>query len=337
VFVKLQSNRVPRRALLVISCLVLLLLVVSPGATHPAPQKSSADAQATSAAAPETRKFTVTVIGPNYGFISGLTRDSFAVFEGKSQREISYFKNDDAPISVGLLVDVSGSVRRPTVEAAKRVAMQFIEQSHPENEYFIAEFGRSLRGLTGWTRDARTIAEALGKVGTGNGVKPRPEPKGGTALYDSCVAALETMATGTHLKRVIVLIGDAGGDNESKHSFSDFKRRIRESDVLIYAIGITGDSALNTPDIAGQVITDELTGLSGGRAYFIERDKEAVEVVKRLTVELRHQYEIGFTPTNAARGGKWNKVKIKVTLPDPSLKNIVVRSRDGYFSTTPAP
>ncbi|MCA1566402.1 MAG: VWA domain-containing protein [Acidobacteria bacterium] len=334
---KLQPNRPQGSVLLIISFLALPLLAVSPGAARRSQQKSAAATQATSAAAPEARKFIVTVIGPNGGFISGLTRDSFAVFEGKSQREISYFKSDDVPVSVGLLVDVSGSVRRQTVEAAKRVAMRFIEQSHPENEYFIGEFGRSLRGLTGWTRDPRTIAEALGKVGTANGAKPKPDPQGPTALYDSCVAALGTMASGTHPKRVIVLISDAGGDNESEHSFNDLKRRIRESDVLIYAIGITGDSALGTPDILGQAVTDELTSLSGGRAYFIEREKEAGEAVKRLTVELRHQYEIGFTPTNAARGGKWNKVKIKVTLPDPSLKNIVVRSRDGYFSTTPAP
>jgi Ca-activated chloride channel family protein len=333
--VKLRSNHLQGSALLIISFLALPLLAVSSGAARRSQQKATATPQASPVAAPDMRKFTITVIGPNGGFISGLTRDSFAVFEGKSQREISYFKSDDAPVSVGLLLDVSASVERRAVEAARRVTMKLIEQSHPENEYFIGEFGRSLRELTGWTRDPRMIAEALGKVGTANGAKPKPEPQGPTALYDACVAALETTARATHPKRVIVIIGDAGGDNESKHSFADLKRRIRESDVLIYAIGLTGD--VDMRDIAGQVIMDELTSLSGGRAYFLDREKEAGEAVKRLAVELRHQYVLGFTPLNAARDGKWNKVKIKVTASHPSAKNMIVRSRDGYFSTQPLP
>jgi Ca-activated chloride channel family protein len=334
---KLLSKRAPESALLIVSFLVLPLYAVSSGATNRTQQASTAAAAqaTTTAGAPATRKLTVTVIGPNGGFLAGLTRDSFAVFEGKSQHKINYFDSADAPVSVGVLVDVSGSVRRRTVEAARRVALQFIEQSHPENEYFIGEFGNGLRGLIDWTRDRQAIAEGLSKLATGNGAKQKPEPKGQTPLYDSCVAALEKMASAAHPKRVILLIGDGGGDNDSKHSFADIRRRIRDSDVLMYAININIERNSSIPNIAAQAIFDELTNLSGGRAYFVDNEKDSTEATKRLAMELRHQYVIGFTPADARgeRGGEWKKVKIKLTLPGTSTRNVFIRSREGYVST----
>ncbi len=335
---KLLSNRAPGNALLIVSFLVLPLFAVFPAATSRTQQTSTGVAQETTAAVPATRKLTVTVIGPNGGFMSGLTRDSFAVFEGKSQHEINYFESADAPASVGVLVDVSRSVGRQTVETAKRAAMQFIEQSHPENEYFIAEFGNGLRGLIDWTRDRRALAGGLGKLGTANGAKQKPEPRGLTMLYDSCIAGLEKLARGAHPKRIILLIGDGGGDNNSKHSFLDLKRRLRDSDVLMYAINIAQDRSQPVPDIVGQAIIDELADLSGGKAYFVASEKESAEAVKLVTMELRHQYVLGFTPAKeAGRGGEWKKVKIKLTLPGISTKNISVRSREGYVSTPTPP
>jgi Ca-activated chloride channel family protein len=331
---KLLSNRAPGIALLIVSFLVSPLFAVFSGAANRTQQTSTAVAQATTAATPATRKFTVTVIGPNGGLLSGLTRDSFAVFEGKSQHEINYFEHADAPVSVGVLVDVSGSMTRQTVEAARRAAMQFIEQSHPENEYFVGEFGNGLRGLIDWTRDRQALAEGLSKLGTGNGAKQKPEPKGQTMLYDSCVAALEKLARAPHPKRIILLIGDGGGDNHSKHTFLDLKRRLRDSDVLMYAVNIMQERDQSSLDIAGQAVIDELANLSGGRAYFVDNEKESAGAVKRVAMELRHQYVIGFTPAqDAGRGGEWKKVKIKLTLPGTSTGNIFVRSREGYVST----
>jgi Ca-activated chloride channel family protein len=332
---KLLSHRAPGSALLIISFLALSLPAVSSDAAHRTQQTSNAVAQATRSTSPAARKLTVTVIGANGGFMAGLTRDSFAVFEGKSQHEINYFEHADTPISVGVIVDVSGSVGRQTIEAARRAAMQFVEQSHAENEYFIGEFGNVPRGLVDWTRDRQAIAEGLSKLATGNGAKQKAEPKGQTALYDSCAAALEKMAGATHPKRAILLVGDGGGDNNSKRSFLDLKRRLRDSDVLMYAVNINTVRNLSTVDIASQAIIDELTKVSGGKAYFVDNEKETAEAVKLVAMELRYQYVIGFTPPEDTGRGEWKKVKIKLTLPGTSTRNIVVRSREGYFSTPP--
>lgn len=331
------------RALLINGFLVLPLLlpaVFSSGAANrtPHPLVVNAQQQSASPAADSIQKFTVTVTDDKGRFIAGLTKEEFAIREGKTDHALSYFNTEDAPASVGLLVDVSGSVNRRALEAAKYAAARFIELSHRENEYFVAEFSSGLRGLTDWTRDGGMLMDALNKLATENGMQPKPKPKGLTALNDAGLAVLEKIAHGggAHSKHVLLLISDGGRDNDSKHKFDDLKRKIRESDILIYTIIITTTGDI-FPDFIEQATMDEFTGLSGGRAYWVNNKKELDEVLEQMALELRQQYVIGFKPTNAAGAGKWNKFKIKLTPRDKKLKNLYVRSREGYFSPPASP
>lgn len=286
----------------------------------------------------ETRRFTVTVVDKNGRVVSGLTKDAFAVFEGKTQREISYFNEEEAPASVGIMIDVSRSVNLPNVHASKLITAKFIQRSHPVNEYFIGEFNNRWRELTGWTRDEAVIVGGLRKAATmtkpDGAQPPPPKPYGLTALYDACLAALEKVAQGKHPKRVLLIITDGGADNASKHKFSELKSLIKTSDVLIYALAVSDPG---WPDQIGARELEELTALSGGRAYFVDTGGEVEAVIDRIVLELRHQYVVGFSPTNSAAGGKWNKVKIKVTPHTKGLKSIYVRTREGYFSPTARP
>jgi Ca-activated chloride channel family protein len=156
-----------------------------------------------------------------------------------------------------------------------------------------------------------------------------------TALYDACFAAFGKLATGAHPKRILFIITDGSEDNASTHKFSELQNLIRSSDVLIYAVCLT---TFSSPAAWQQEKIHELTALSGGWSYFPSKGKEVEEVVDHMALELRRQYVVGFTPTNAAQSGKWNKVKIKIT-PRVKIKNPFVRSREGYFSPviTPAP
>ena len=330
---KLLSRTSVYRTSFSIGFFVFPLLVVSSGATNPAQQVPAVNAPGTSPATHATQKFTVTVTDSKGHFISGLTKEEFAVREGKTDQALSYFNAEDTPASVGLLVDVSGSVEGRTLEAAKYTAARFIELSNQKNEYFVAEFSSRLQWLTDWTRDGRTISDALHKLATENGAQPKPKPKGPTALNDVSIAVLERMAGGgAHSKRVLLIISDGGMDNKSKHTFKDLKRKIRESDVLVYSIIIIASPNGSGFFLMGEETMDELAMLSGGWAYYVHNKNELNEALERLALELRQQYVIGFEPTNALPGGKWNKVKIKVTPRNPALKNLFVRSREGYFS-----
>jgi Ca-activated chloride channel family protein len=334
-----------RRAFLIFPLFILPLLLVAPsppGAADAARQISERQIQeATAQTSPGDAgglKFTVTVTGAKGGFITGLTRDDFSVWEGKTRREINYFYGEETPASVGVLIDVSGSVRPRTLADAKYAVTKFVELGHPANEYSLGEFNHGRRALTGWTRDAQQVLRGLDKLAVRpDAPQPKPKPGGQTAFYDACAAALDGFAGRPHPKYVLLLITDAE-DNSSRHTFTQLRRKVQESNVQIYGLGLSERNGVEVGlSVTGQAILDELAGNSGGIAYFPDDKKSLDEMVERIAVELRYQYVVGFAPTNAAPGGKWNKVKIKVTPAGASSKDWNARSREGYFSPPPPP
>lgn len=318
------------------------LLAVSSGATHHFQQTHAADgAQQTdprSDGSGDALKFPVTVTSAKGGFLIGLTKENFSVWEGKTQREITYFSSVESPASVGVLIDVSGSVDPRTLEAARAATARFIKQGYEKNEYLIGEFNNSWRASSGWRPDAPSALEALNSLAA-NGAQAKQKPRGPTALYDAWDAALDELAVRPNARHILLLFTD-GQDNQSRISLERLRRKIKMSDVLIYSIHISRPGEVNAFNNIGDTVLDELTAISGGRAFFPEYKKDSSQlgmVIDMLALELRHQYVVGFTPTNAAPAGKWNKVKIKHTSPDQSLKNLYLRTREGYFSPTPAP
>lgn len=326
-----------RLALLIFPLLILPLFVAPPAATNAAQQTYDTSKQ-TAPNDSGTLRFTVTVIGAKGGLITGLTKDDFSVWEGKTQREINYFSSDDVPLSVGILIDVSGSVGARTLAAAKYAVTKFVERSHRDNEYFVGEFNEGRRELIGWTRDAQEILKGLDKLAVPpQASQAKLKPRGQTAFYDACAVALEEVARRPNRKHVLLLITD-GQDNHSRLTLDQLRRKVKGSDVQIYGLGIIEPDAHPSIAPVGLAILDVLATDSGGTSYFTNDKKELDEMVERIAVELRHQYVIGFTPMNTAQGGKWNKVKIKVTPSSGvSPKGSKARSREGYFSTTTTP
>jgi Ca-activated chloride channel family protein len=327
-------------------CFLVVLPLPAPVSSSGAPDSAQQTPAAAGAAQPtqsaqspqpatsDTLRFFVTVTDRKGGFISGLSKEEFAVWEDKTQSEINYFSREAPPASIGVLIDVSGSVTPKRLSAERYAAARFIQQSYTGNEYFIGEFNTELRLLTDWTRDVMAIDKGLKRLGLANdAAQQKPKTRGLTALYDTCAAALDKVVAGAHARRVLLLITD-GQDTKSRQSSDAVRRKIRNSDALIYSISIEDRGF---PDVESQTALDELTLASGGRAYFIDDIKELDVVVERLALELRQQYVIGFNPANAARAGKWNKVKIKVTPQNKSLKDLFARSREGYFSPATAP
>lgn len=340
-----------RRLHLRLSCCALLhacffvlplLFAVSSGAAHHVQQTPAvaANAQAASTATSGTLKFPVTVTSAKGGFIIGLTKENFSVWEGKQGREINYFSSGDLPTSVGILIDVSGSVDVRTLEAVRYAAERFIRNGHPKNEYIIGEFNDSWRASSGWRQDATAAIEALNsRPAATDESQAKKKTRGQTALYDACDAALDDVAARPNPRHVLLLFTD-GQDNQSRVSLDQLRRKVKMSDMLIYSIGIYEPYDSDFSNAVGQVVLEDLSMSSGGRAFFPHNQKdkkELDEVIDRMTLEMRHQYLIGFTPANAAPAGKWNKVKIKLTPPDKSLKKLYVHTREGYFSPPATP
>lgn len=266
---------------------------------------------------------TVTVTDQYGRYVSGLTKKTFAVFEDKNEQNIEYFSDDDAPVTVGVVFDVSGSMSGDKISKARTALSRFIETSHNMDEYFLVGFNSRAQLLLDRTRDGNAVLDKLTYV----------ETKGQTALYDACYLGVEKVTRGSHQKRAVLLISD-GQDNNSRYTFNELRRLLKESDVVVYSIGILGG---NDPGSAlgmtGQSILDELSAVSGGKAFFPNTAAEMDEIFERIALELRHQYSIGYRPENFVNDGKWHKLKVKVT-PPRGLPRLFVRSRDGYYAIT---
>jgi Ca-activated chloride channel family protein len=323
-----------------VSCLALILIAfvtpISVTAQEPKTEASKTKPAATASPTPEGREakdievfntdlitLTVTVTDTYGRYVSGLDKKAFKVFEGKEEQEIEFFSDDDAPVSVGVIFDVSGSMSGDKIRKAREALGRFIQTSHDSDEYFLIAFNSRAQLLLDKTRDGDAVLNKLTFV----------ETRSNTALYDACYLGVEKVTRGTHPKRAILLISD-GQDNDSRYTFSEVRRLLKESDVVLYSIGILGggDSG-STLGMGGQAILDELSSVSGGKAFFPNTSAEMDELFERIALELRHQYSIGYRPKNFVNDGKWHKLKVKVT-PPRGLPRLFVRSREGYYAVT---
>ncbi|MEJ7624755.1 MAG: VWA domain-containing protein [Pyrinomonadaceae bacterium] len=265
---------------------------------------------------------TLTVTDPYGRYVSGLNKNAFTVFDNGVEQEISYFSDADAPVSVGILFDVSGSMNGEKIRKAKKALERFINTSHPSDEYFLIAFNNRAQLLMDRTRDGEAILRKLTLV----------QPKNNTALYDAVYLGVERVTRGTHQKRAMLVISD-GQDNASRYNFGEVRRIMKESDVVTYSVGIMdrGDSA-SANGMQGQAFLDELSSVSGGKSFYPQTDIEMDEIFERIALELRHQYSIGYTPKDFKIDGKWRKVKTKIK-PPRGLPRLTVRAREGYYAT----
>lgn len=268
---------------------------------------------------------TVTVTDTYGRYVSGLSKSAFSVFDNKEQQEISFFSDDDSPVSVGVIFDVSGSMSGDKVKRARDALAKFIQTSHDSDEYFLIAFNSRAQLLLDKTRDGNSVLSKLTFIDT----------KNQTALYDACYLGIEKVQRGAHPKRALLLISD-GQDNDSRYTFNELRKLLKESDVTLYAVGIlSGSDAGSSLGMEGQGILDELSGVSGGKAFFPRSAAEMDDIFEQIALELRHQYSIGYKPESFVNDGKWHRVKVKVTAPR-GLPRLFVRSREGYYATAGA-
>jgi Ca-activated chloride channel family protein len=266
--------------------------------------------------------FTLTVTDLYGRYVSGLTKKAFSVSDNNQDQDITFFSDTDAPVSVGILFDVSGSMSGDKIQKARKALEKFVATSHPSDEYFLIAFNSRAQLLLDRTRDGDAVLRQLTLV----------QPKQNTALYDAVYLGVDKVTRGAHQKRALIIISD-GQDNASRYNFSEVRRLMKESDVVTYAVGIlSGNDSSSMVGMQGQAFLDELTSVSGGKSFYPQSDVEMDEIFERIALELRHQYSIGYIPKDFQPDGKWRKVKVKVK-PPRGLPRLTVRSRDGYYAT----
>ncbi len=269
---------------------------------------------------------TLTVTDQFGRYVSGLGKSAFTVIDNNEEQELTFFSDIDAPVSVGVLFDVSGSMSGEKIAKARKALERFINTSHPSDEYFLIAFNTRAQLLLDRTRNGEAILEKLTLV----------QPKANTALYDAVYLGVERVTRGSHQKKALLVISD-GQDNSSRYNFGEVKRLLKESDVVVYSVGILGggDSG-SSLGMQGQSFLDELSGISGGKSFYPNTNVEMDEIFERIALELRHQYSVGYTPRDFEPNGKWRKVKVKVK-PPRGLPRLMVRSREGYYATPSTP
>ena len=248
----------------------------------------------------------VTVTDPMNRFVTGLEKESFKVFEDKKEQEISQFSSEDAPLSIGVVFDCSGSMGKKLDKSREAVA-QFFKLANPEDEFFLVQFNDSANLIQPFTRNLEEIQNKLAFT----------QSKGRTALLDAVYLALHEMKKAKNPRKALLLISD-GGDNSSRYTEAEIKNLVKEADVQIYAIGIYEGYAgrgRTAEETAGPGLLTEIAEQTGGRQYSVDNLNELPDVAAKIGVELRTQYILGYQPVNVIRDGKYRKVQVKLIQP----------------------
>jgi Ca-activated chloride channel family protein len=303
--------------------LAIVLAVMTVSAQEPGPGAQMPDAQApVFSSRAELVVVHVTVTDRRGAYVTALPREAFRISEDGAPQRIDFFSGEDSPVTVGFLVDSSGSMRegRERVIAA---ATAFAEASNSQDEIFALAFNEYVRPALPpsmpFTSDAGIFRVALaGAMGA----------QGRTAMYDAISNGLSYIAKGHHPRRVLVVVGD-GGDNASTKTFDEVLKEAQSSNAAIYTVGIIDPLERD----ADPGLLKRLANATGGKSFFPRDVEDVDEVLQQIADDIRHSYTLGYVSTNSARDGKFRKVRVVVN--DSDRRSLRVRARDGYRAGAP--
>jgi Ca-activated chloride channel family protein len=250
--------------------------------------------------------------------VSGLEKDNFQVFEDGVAQRIEHFSHEDIPVTVGLVVDGSGSMR-PKHADVITAGKTFVQSSNDKDEMFVVNFNEHVSfGLPEnelFTNKITPMQLAI----------ERSPISGETALYDAISAALERLKLGKHDKKVLIVISD-GGDNASKHKLNEIMTQAVDSNAVIYTIGLFDESDMDrNPGVLKQ-----LAHATGGEFFQPATIAEVIPICAHIARDIRSQYTIAYTPTNATADGAFRNIQVKAKAPGED--RLLVRTRTGYYA-----
>jgi Ca-activated chloride channel homolog len=265
----------------------------------------------------------VTVTDASNRFVLGLQKQDFQLFEDDVEQNVTLFSDEDAPLSIGLLFDESGSMsdKLPT---SRDAAAQLLNALEKGDEAFLVEFADLAKVSIAFTGHAQDIQTALKNA----------QASGLTAMYDAINTGLVEMKKASNSRKAIVVISD-GGDNRSHYTAAQIESLVREADVQIYAMGVfepVFSFGMAPEEISGPRLLSEISAQTGGRAFAAALPGDLPSVANRIAVELRNQYVLGYYPKNKTRDGKYRKVKVQVSQPPGLSSPVKIHWRLGYYA-----
>jgi Ca-activated chloride channel homolog len=248
--------------------------------------------------------------------VAGLDKDNFRVFDDKVEQAITSFSMEDEPVAVGLVFDTSGSMSG-TEREERAAATEFFKTANPEDEFALVEFDSSPRLVVPITPDPGKITYQLLYTRT----------RGSTALLDAVFLGLHEIKKSTKKRKALVVISD-GGENNSRYTSTEIKNVVKESDVLIYSIGVFAD-----PNYTGAGgVLNNISEQTGGR-MFKTAGARLSDIAQKISVDLRNRYLLGYVPTNTERNGRYHVVEVRI-VPPKGLPPVRAHWRTGYYAPT---
>ena len=261
----------------------------------------------------------VTVTDPMNRLVTGLEQVDFQVYENSKEQKIRTFASEDAPVSIGIIFDLSGSMTSKLMRAREAI-LQFIKTANPQDEFFVIGFNDRPELIEDFTNSMEDIQARLATVRAGHR----------TALLDAIYYGVQKMRDARHERKALLVVSD-GGDNRSRFTEGEVRAQVREADVEIYSIGIFDPYAPTPEERTGPQLLEDVSEVTGGRLFRVDDVDELGDIAEKISTELRNQYVIGYRPQDVTRDGKWRKVKVKVN-PPPGLPPLTVYARTGYYA-----
>lgn len=264
----------------------------------------------------------VSVTDPSNRYVLGLDKQDFHVFEDDVEQKVTSFSAEDAPLSVGLLVDTSGSMGAK-LETSRKAVDEFLKTLNPSDEAFLVEFSDRADLTVSLTHHSSEIDNKLAEMNSG----------GLTALLDAVHTGLEEIKHAKNPRKALLVISD-GGDNNSRFTSTEIESLVREADVQIYAMGVfepVFSLGLTGEEVNGPKLLSEIAEQTGGRALAASNLRDLPSIAERIGIELRNQYVLAYSPANKNHDGKYRRVEVKLDQPKvlPPLK---ARWRLGYYA-----
>lgn len=264
----------------------------------------------------------ITVTDPHDRLVAGLEADNFRIFEDNIEQEVVTFSSEDVPISIGVVLDLSGSMANK-IGKAKEAALEFIKTANPQDEFLLVTFSEHAQVTSRFSTNTQELGSSLLSISA----------KGRTALLDAIYLGLSEMRTARNAKRALLIISD-GGDNSSRYNENDIRRLVREANTQLYAVGIFDplEYRSRTPEeLNGPSLLSELTELTGGRAFDVANPNELADIAAKVGMELRNQYILGYHPSNKKHDARWRKIKVKLRTPK-GLPPLTAYAKTGYYA-----
>jgi Ca-activated chloride channel family protein len=310
--------------------LVLASFLVAPIAPPPARGQNSPAPQTSREPRPDVNLsvnstlvvIPVTITDASNRFVLGLQKQNFAVFEDGVQQKITQFAAEDAPLSIGLLVDTSGSMGLK-LATSRQAAAEILKSLNPSDEAFLLHFSDRPELDISFTNNFGEILDKLGSI----------ESQGLTALLDAIEIGVREMKKAANPRKALLIISD-GGDNNSRYTSGQIEDVVRQADVQVYAMGVFepfSNLGLSLPELSGPRLLAEVCQQTGGRAFPARSFSVLPAVARKIAIELRNQYVLAYAPARHDRDGKYRKVEVKLS-PPPGLSGLKARWRSGYFA-----